>query len=333
LTGIMEKARWWKTEDNQIRCTLCPWECLLKNGQTGICKVRRNIGGELMALSYGRPLALSADPMEKKPLYHFLPGKEVFSIGTAGCNLLCDFCQNWEISQSGYDTKSAYSLYSPEEIIRLTQRHQAPAVAFTYNEPTVFAEYVYDIAAIAREKKIKTVMVSNGYILPKPARDLYALIDAANIDLKSFQAEFYQKRTKGQLKYVLDTLLLLREMNIHLEITTLIIDGYNNDAALLREEFSWIEKNLGANTAVHLSAFHPDYKMTNLERSSAAVLESARQIARDAGLNYVYLGNIPFADNNTYCPNCAFLQIRRNAYDVQINTEKYCRCGRPVDYT
>ena len=285
-----------------------------------------------MSLSYGRPLAMGLDPVEKKPLYHFLPGKQVFSIGTAGCNLLCDFCQNWEISQCGYENESAYTLYSPEDIVKLALRYQAPAIAFTYNEPTIFAEYVIDIAVIARERNLKTLMVTNGYILPEASRDIYSNIDAANVDLKSFSNEFYKKRTRGELRYVLDTLLLLKEMKIHLELTTLIIEGYNSDTAKLRDEFRWIVENLGPETVLHLSAFHPDYKLENHPRTSGAVLESARKIAQDAGLNYIYLGNLSFTDNNTYCPNCHFLQIERSAYDIQINVETHCRCGRPVDY-
>lgn len=325
-------ARWWKNENNRVLCTLCPWECSLKNEQTGVCGVRKVIDNQLISLNYGYPVAINIDPMEKKPLYHFLPGEKVFSIGTLGCNLKCSFCQNWEISQTSMNDYSLNINYiKPESIVSQALKSGSKAIAFTYNEPTIFAEYLYDIAEIAHEQGLKTVMVSNGYISESALPEVYKYIDAANIDLKSMEDAFYKKMTGGRRDAVLNTIRMIHELGIHLEITTMIIDGINSDNSMLNKEFQWIVDMTGTDTPLHLSAFHPQYKMDDYPATRRDTLLNARELAKHAGLKYVYIGNVPQTDNNTYCNSCRKMLVQREGYRTRILQKDRCECGEKIN--
>ncbi len=319
-------ASWWKNESDGIRCYLCPWKCLIKEGEVGICKVRKNISDNLYSLVYGNPIAINIDPIEKKPLYHFLPGTSVFSVGTYGCNLQCKFCQNWNISQKYFDDKIKY--YSPSEIVELAIKSKCKSIAFTYNEPTIFGEYVIDIAKQAKKNNIKTIMVTNGYILPEARMEIYKHIDAVNVDVKGFTESFYKSFTGGKLKTVLDTLLYLKNENIHIEITTLLINGENDNKIDLKNEFDWINNMLGSDIPLHLSAFYPNYKMNNYPSTTIESMQNAYDIAKNSGLKYIYLGNVLDVDNNTYCSKCGEIIINRSGYSTKIIQKNKCKCGK-----
>ncbi len=323
----MKVADYWEynSDSDRIVCTLCPWTCRLNDGSAGVCGVRVRNGEKLYSLNYGRPAALAVDPIEKKPLYHFLPGTDIFSLGTYGCNLSCSFCQNWHLSR-GSDSDSLPD-HSPESIIQMTKQHACPSVAFTYNEPVIFAEYVRDIARIARQEQIRTVVVSNGYVSPAVRETLFENIDAANIDLKSFDPNFYRHETGGRLEAVLDTLRFLVERDIHVEITTLLIDGLNTDDDLLKREFEWIASNLSPLVPLHLSAFHPAGDMMDRQATRPQTLINARVLANEAGLPYVYLGNVAGIDNDTRCRNCNRVLIRRTGYAAIAVEGQGCECG------
>ncbi|MEA1985992.1 MAG: AmmeMemoRadiSam system radical SAM enzyme [Candidatus Marinimicrobia bacterium] len=324
-------AGWWEVENNNIRCVLCPEKCLIYEGKTGLCKVRKNIDNKLYSLVYGKPIAMNIDPIEKKPLYHFLPGTNVFSIGTYGCNMQCKFCQNWDISQKNIQ-KIEYEIeyYSPEQIVDLAIKNSCDSIAFTYNEPTIFGEYVLDIAKLARRENLKTVMVTNGYIMPKARNEIYKYIDSANIDVKGFTENFYKSFTGASLKNVLNTILYLKKENIHIELTTLLIDGKNDNEFDLRNEFNWISENLGNDIPLHLSAFYPAYKMLDENRTRIKSLKKAKQIAKESHLNYVYIGNIAGVDNNTYCDNCGEIIINRSGLSTKIIQKNRCKCGKEI---
>jgi len=330
----MEKqqlARWWKKENDGIRCHLCPWECFIKENETGICKVRKNISNNLYSLVYGKPVAMNIDPIEKKPLYHFLPGTSSFSIGTFGCNMQCKFCQNWDMSQRDMENlEFEIDYYSPTEIIDLVIKNNCRSIAFTYNEPTIFGEYVIDIAKLAKKNNIETIMVTNGYILPEARSEIYKYIDAANIDIKGFTEKFYKSFTGGSLKNVLDTIVYLKSKNIHIEVTTLLINGKNDDENDLRKEFSWINNKLGSDIPLHLSAFHPDYKMKDQKITTLPSMQNSYRIAKKSGLKFVYLGNVIGVDNNTYCSNCGKVIIDRSGYSTKIKQINKCKCGEKI---
>lgn len=260
-SDFLHRADWWSSlgdDTNRVQCTLCPHKCIIAPDRYGCCKVRKNGAGVLYSVSYGRPVALHVDPVEKKPLYHFYPGELVYSIGTMGCNLSCDFCQNWTISQAGYDKIPSSETYSPEEIVRLTESAGLRLIAFTYNEPTVYAEYLRDIAKIAVKKGLKTISVTNGYVSADIIPELYENVHAFNIDLKAFSDSFYRKYTGASFSEILETIKTIHTLKKHLEITTLIIPGLNDSREELRCEFEWILQNTGELTPLHLSAFIPD---------------------------------------------------------------------------
>ncbi len=327
------KARWWHPlENKEVGCRLCPHRCHLKDGQSGTCHVRINQQGQLFSQVWGKPVAVHVDPIEKKPLYHFLPGSWVYSIGTVGCNLRCAFCQNWDISTAGGNEDDP-TIIEPSEIVRSALDNGCRSVAFTYNEPTIFGEYVVDIARPARLAGLKTVMVTNGYITSEAIKEIYPLIDAANIDLKSMNPDFYKKYCRADLNSVLEAIVAIRECGTLIELTTLLIPGLNDDDSEMKKLADWIIKELGRDTPVHFSAFHPAYKMTDRSPTSKRILDRARRIASEAGLQYIYEGNVYTEDEaDTFCPACRKLLISRK-WNVTISQNLYgnqCECGQVI---
>ncbi len=322
-------ARWWHaTDDGRIQCDLCPRDCRLGEGQRGMCFVRQREGDRMVLTTYGRSSGFALDPIEKKPLNHFYPGTSVLSFGTAGCNLACKFCQNWDISKSR-EMDRLTDQASPEAIAKAAQRAGAHSVAFTYNDPTIFAEYAMDVADACHAVGIKTVAVTAGYIHAEPRRAFYDKIDAANVDLKAFTDEFYFKQTAGHLEPVKDTLrYLVHETSVWTEITTLIIPGLNDSDAELTELAAWVARDLGLEVPIHFSAFHPDYRMTDRPRTPPETLQRARRIARDHGLRYVYTGNVHDRDGDTtYCPGCGTAVIERDWYEILGSNLARNACG------
>ncbi len=321
-------AKWWEPLPNgKILCTLCPRYCTIGEGQKGFCYIRENIGGKLYSTGYARPTGFALDPIEKKPLNHFLPGTDVLSFGTAGCNLGCKFCQNWHMSKAKLDEiNSVYA--TPEDVVALAKKYGAPSIAYTYNDPTIFGEYVIDISRLAREEGIRSVMVTAGYITAEARKDVYRYIDAANVDLKAFTEEFYHKLTFSHLQPVLDTLLWLRnETDVWIELTTLLIPGENDSEEELHKLSEWVVKNLGKETPLHFTAFHPAFKMLNKPPTPYSTLEKARQIGISEGLNYVYVGNVHSPEGQTtFCPNCGEPLIRRDWHSIIFNKIKDGKC-------
>ena len=286
-------AKWWKPDTGgKLLCTLCPRYCKIGDGQPGFCYIRQNHGGILYTIGYGHPTGFAIDPIEKKPLNHFLPDSTILSFGTAGCNLGCKFCQNWSTSKAKIDELNSLTA-SPEDVVKLAIKHSTPYIAFTYNDPTIFGEYVIDISKIAKEENIKSVMVTAGYIDKEACKDVYKYIDAANVDLKAFTENFYWKNTSSHLQDVLDTLTWLKhETDVWIEITTLLIPGENDSQEEIKKECDWILKNLGDSVPLHFTAFHPDFKMRDKEMTPAKTLIAARKTAMETGLKYVYVGNV-----------------------------------------
>lgn len=321
-------ARWWEEAENgKLLCTLCPRYCTIGEGQKGFCFIRENIGGTLYSIGYGRPTGFGIDPVEKKPLSHFLPGTNILSFGTAGCNLGCKFCQNWFTSKAKIDeTRSLFA--SPDDVISLAKKYNTPSIAFTYNDPTIFGEYVIDVSKLAGEEGIKTVMVTAGYIDKKARKEIYQFIDAANVDLKAFSESFYHKLTFSHLNDVLDTLIWLKkDTDVWLEITTLLIPGENDSKDELERMIDWILKNLGDEVPVHFTAFHPDFKMTNKPRTPVSTLDMARSTALSSGLKYCYTGNVHNIESQTtYCPSCNKQLIIRDWHSVLENRLINGRC-------
>jgi pyruvate formate lyase activating enzyme len=330
----LHEARWWEAEPGgKVHCYLCPRHCHIGEGQAGFCYIRANQGSKLYSLGYAHPAAMQIDPIEKKPLNHFLPGTRVFSMGTAGCNMGCFFCQNWDISKSRADQVGS-SYVPPEDVVLLAIRNHCDSIAFTYNEPTIWGEYVIDICSAAKEAGLNTVMVSNGYITYEAFHDIYDHIDAANIDLKAFTETFYGKITLTHLQPVLDALLWLKnETNVWFEITNLMIPTLNDAAEETRELCGWILENLGPDVPLHFTAFHPDFKLQDKPRTPPDTLHAARRSALAAGLHYVYEGNIYSDGADTACPSCRTLLVQRSWHDVQHNRllEGKCpKCGTAI---
>jgi pyruvate formate lyase activating enzyme len=326
-TAALHEARWWEPDANgKAHCYLCPRHCHIGEGQAGFCFIRVNEGGKLYSLGYASPAALQIDPIEKKPLNHFMPGTRVFSMGTAGCNMGCFFCQNWDISKSRADQVHS-SHVPPEDVVALAIKNGCPSIAFTYNEPTIWGEYVIDICHAAHEAGLNTVMVTNGYITREAFHDVYDHIDAANVDLKAFTEKFYGRITLTHLQPVLETLQWLKnETNVWLEITNLIIPDLNDAPEETRQLAEWVLQNLGPDVPLHFTAFHPDFKLQDKPRTPSETLHSARAIAQEVGLHYVYEGNIYSDGAHTFCPQCKTLLIRRSWHDVQQNILKAGRC-------
>ena len=324
----LKKALWWKVLDNNgIQCHLCPRQCVLGPSQKGFCQARKNIKGTLYALTYGKPVAIHVDPIEKKPFAHVYPGTQSFSIATAGCNLRCKFCQNWEISQLDAETVEL-PYVSPEEIISRAKETGSKTIAFTYTEPTIFYEYMLDIAKLAKKEGIPCVMHSEGYINKEPLRELAQYLTAANIDLKGFSERYYSAFCQGSLEAVLGTLKTLKEKGVWIEITTLLVPDGNDSDEEITKLCQWIKENLGENTPLHFSRFFPNYKLTDLSPTPLSTLIRARNIAKGIGLNFVYIGNVPQQiGEDTLCPSCGKIIIKRIGYTVLENNLKNGKCG------
>ena len=311
-------ARYWHMiDDGRMQCDLCPRDCKLHDGQRGACFVRMRQGEQMILTTYGRSSGFCIDPIEKKPLNHFYPGSSVLSFGTAGCNLACKFCQNWDISKSK-DMDSLMDQAAPETIAMEAEKYGCKSVAFTYNDPVIFAEYAMDVADACHERGIQTVAVTAGYMHDQPRRDFYAKIDAANVDLKAFTDDFYVKLTGSHLQPVLDTLKYLKqETDVWFEITTLLIPGKNDTDEEITAMSKWIKNELGTDVPLHFSAFHPDYKMSDIPATPSGTLSRARNIAIQQGLQYVYTGNVHNKEGDTtFCPGCHAILIERDWYQI-----------------
>ena len=325
-------ADWWEAKENgKILCTLCPRYCTIGEGQKGFCYIRENIDGKLYSMGYGRPTGFAIDPIEKKPLSHFYPGSDILSFGTAGCNLGCKFCQNWSISKAKLDDINSLEA-TPEDVIGIAKKYGVNSIAYTYNDPTIFGEYVIDISRLGRQEGIKSVMVTAGYIDKNARKDVYKYIDAANVDLKAFSETFYHKLTFSHLNDVLDTLVWLKnETNIWFEITTLLIPDENDSDEEIQKMCDWILQNLGDQVPIHFTAFHPDFKMMNKTRTPASTLKRARKIALSTGIKFCYIGNVNDAvEQTTYCPNCNEPLIIRDWHsvlDYKIKNNSCYKCG------
>ncbi|MFO1311182.1 MAG: AmmeMemoRadiSam system radical SAM enzyme [Burkholderiales bacterium] len=329
-------GRWWhRLDDGRLQCDLCPRDCRLHEGQRGACFVRQREGDGIVLTTYGRSSGFCIDPIEKKPLNHFYPGSSVLSFGTAGCNLACKFCQNWDISKSR-EMDTLMDAASPEGIAHAAQAHGCRSVAFTYNDPVIFAEYAMDTADACRALGIATVAVTAGYIGAGARPEFFAKMDAANVDLKGFTEDFYVKLCGARLAPVLETLqYLVRETNVWTEITTLLIPGKNDSDEELAAMTAWIARELGPDVPLHFTAFHPDYKMTDLSATPAATLTRARNIAMRAGLRYVYTGNVHDREGGiTSCPGCGEALVERDWHEIlryRVTDEGGCpTCGMAI---
>ncbi|MHC1738468.1 MAG: AmmeMemoRadiSam system radical SAM enzyme [Ignavibacteriaceae bacterium] len=322
-------AKWWEPGSNEkILCTLCPRYCTIGEGQNGFCYVRKNIGGQLYSLAYSRPTGFAIDPIEKKPLNHFLPGSSILSFGTAGCNLGCKFCQNWTTTKSKIDDINSV-FASPEDVVSIAKKHKTPSIAFTYNDPVIFGEFVIDVSKLAREENIRSVMVTAGYVDKNARKDIFKYIDAANVDLKAFSEMFYHKLTLSHLNDVLDTLIWLKnETGVWVEITTLLIPGENESEEEIKEMCDWILKNLGDSVPLHFTAFHPSFRMNSTPATPASTLKRARIIALEAGIKYCYTGNIvDVQGQSTFCPGCKREVIVRDWHSVKKNNLSGDKCS------
>lgn len=316
-----------KIENKNVSCFLCSHQCQIENSKFGICRVRQNINGKLYSLIYGKAIAARSDPIEKKPLYHFLPGSQSFSIATMGCNFKCDFCQNWRISQINNKKKlnTNNNKLLPEGIISNAINQNCKSISYTYTEPTIFFEYAYDSAILSKERGLSNVFVTNGFISKQAIETIGPFLDAANIDLKFFKEESYKRMCKGKLQPVLNSIELFKKKGIWIEITTLIIPGLNDSEEELKNIAKFIA-NTGNEIPWHISRFHPTYNYTNSESTPKETLLKAKQIGKTAGLKYIYMGNISAAKNNTYCNNCNKLLIKRDFFNTTQNNIKENKC-------
>jgi pyruvate formate lyase activating enzyme len=331
-TGVVPTRYWHALDDGRIECDVCPRACQLREGQRGFCFVRACQDGQIVLTTYGRSSGYCIDPIEKKPLNHFLPGTPILSFGTAGCNLGCKFCQNWDISKSR-EVDTLTDAASPETIARAAEQLGCSSIAFTYNDPVIFLEYAIDVAQACRERGIKAVAVTAGEICPEPREEFYRHMDAANVDLKAFTDDFYWKVCAGRLQPVLDTLAYLKhETTVWFEITNLLIPGLNDVESELHEMCAWIVERLGPDVPIHFTAFHPDWKMRDVPPTPSETLAKARAIALEHGIRYAYTGNVhDRAGQSTYCHHCGQLLIGRDWYELfewNLTSEGRCTvCG------
>lgn len=321
----MEGKYYKKKNDKVVQCNLCPHNCIIYDGQFGICKVRKNISGRIETLNYGKISSFAYDPIEKKPLYHFYPGSKIFSIGSFGCNFKCDFCQNWSIAQRSAETVEI----KDEDLMLLAKSKGSIGIAYTYNEPVVFYEYVYHICRIAKANGLKNVLVTNGYINPEALEDLLPYIDAMNIDLKSIKGDYYKNICKGKMEPVMNTIEMASK-HTHVEITNLVVEGLNSSLAEIDKLSSWIA-SIDESIPLHLTKYYPAYKM-KLPETSYGTLVKAKKVA-EKYLNYVYIGNVIGVDNNTYCPNCSNKLVDRyiTGKVTGIINNKCSKCGYEVN--
>ena len=335
FSGAVSARYWERLAGGRLQCRLCPRLCVLSEGQRGMCFVRARRGDEMVLTSYGRSSGFCLDPIEKKPLNHFLPGTPVLSFGTAGCNLACRFCQNWSISKSR-EVDALAEQASPADIAAAAAAYGARSVAFTYNDPVIFLEYAVDVAAACRARDIRSVVVTAGYICEEPRAEFFASMDAVNVDLKAFSEGFYKKLCGGELEPVLDTLRFIRhETDAWLEITTLVIPGENDSEAELHALSAWVFSELGADVPLHFSAFHPDWKMRDVPRTKLETLRRAREIGMQEGLKFVYTGNVHDPEGDaTRCPECGVVVVQRSWYQLihwGLDAEGRCQnCGTSI---
>jgi pyruvate formate lyase activating enzyme len=328
LKGVVRRrAMFWESRDGlDVRCTLCPRACEVGDEERGYCGVRENQGGVYQTLVYGTLCSANVDPIEKKPLFHYLPGTTAFSVATPGCNMECKFCQNWQISQFRPEQVDSTPI-TPEELVAACRARQSPTLAYTYSEPVVFYEFMHDTAALGRERGIGSVMISNGYIQEQPLRQLCRQLTGVKIDFKSFRERFYEEMCAGQLKPVLATLEVLKDVGIWFELVVLIIPTLNDSPEEIRELSGWVVRHLGPDVPMHFTRFHPTYRVTNLPQTPVATLDRCRQIALDAGVRYVYVGNVPtHPGENTVCHHCGQELIRRVGYRIAQNRLKDGKC-------
>jgi len=330
LTGVVRREAmfWEKQENKRVKCLLCPRECQVADVERGYCGVRENQGGEYQTLVYGPLCSANVDPIEKKPLFHYRPGTTAFSVATAGCNVECKFCQNWQISQFRPEQVESTPV-TPEQLVAACQTRGSQTIAYTYSEPVVFYEYMHDSAALARQRGIGSVMISNGYILEKPLRQLCGQLTGVKIDFKAFSEKFYEEYCAGELKPVLRTLELLKEIGIWFELVILIIPTLNDSAGEIERMSKWVLEKLGPDVPMHFTRFHPTYRLTNLPQTPVAAIERCRKIAMDAGIHYVYAGNVPMhPGENTYCHKCQEEVISRVGFRVSANRVKDGKCPK-----
>ena len=324
-------ANFWKKIDNKkVQCSLCSHNCRIGEGEIGICGVRKNENGKLYTLIYGSASSLASDPIEKKPLYHFHPGTYAFSMGTIGCNFKCSHCQNYSISTADF-SYSYIKEIKPSQVIELAKEYNCQGVSYTYNEPTIWHEFAVDSAKLAKKAGLYTCYVTNGYISKDPLKELSSYLDAMNIDVKAFNDDFYRKICKSRLKPVLETCELAKELGIHIELTYLVIPGYNDTLEEVREFCKWVVEKLGVTTPIHFSRFHPDHNMINVSMTPMDTLLKIYETAKDIGILFPYLGNVCHGDyENTYCPKCGSICIERNNYSINLeglSNGKCKKCG------
>ncbi len=334
METVVPTKHWHRLDDGRIQCDLCPRYCRLREGQRGLCFVRQCEDGQIVLTTYGRSSGFCIDPIEKKPLNHFLPGTPVLSFGTAGCNLACKFCQNWDISKSR-EIDTLADTASPEGLADTAERLGCTSVAFTYNDPVIFHEYAIDVARACRARGIKTVAVTAGYVCDEPRREFYEFMDAANVDLKAFDEAFYWQLTKGHLQPVLDTLVYLkRETNVWFELTTLLIPGKNDSDSEIDAMANWVVEHIGPDVPMHFTAFHPDWQMLDVPATPAHTLARARRIAMQNGVRYAYTGNVHDVEGgSTICHGCGAVVVARDWYVLRawnLTDDGRCRkCGTP----
>ena len=333
---MLHEARYWEPADGgRVLCTLCPRACRIGEGQAGFCFIRRNQGGRLVTAGYGRSTGFAVDPIEKKPLAHYLPGSTVLSFGTAGCCLGCRFCQNWDISKARDDERSSDDRFTPERVVALALELGAPGVAFTYNDPIIWAEYAIDVAKAAHAAGLFTVFVTSGYVEPAARVDIFRHMDATNVDLKAFTEDFYARVTLAHLAPVLATLeWLAKETDVWVEVTNLMIPGLNDAPDETRRLADWIAEHMGVDVPLHFTAFHPDYKMLDKPRTPAGTLSGARAIARAAGVRHVYTGNVHDPEGQTtFCPRCGARVVERDWHAVRavrLSGDACVACGQRI---
>ena len=320
VEDFQEASYYTQLENGKVRCNLCPNFCILKPGQRGICGVRENIKGKLYSLVYGRPVSLHVDPIEKKPLYHFLPGAKAYSLATVGCNMDCKYCQNWDIAHREPEDVESKSM-TPEQVVQEALNTQSEVIAFTYSEPTVWYEYMFDIARLAQEKGLRTVSITSGYINPEPLKALLPHLDAVKVDFKAFDDQVYRELIQGRLEPVLETMKIVKQSGKWLEIVNLVVPGYTDDMEEIKQMCQWIKDNLGDEVPVHFSRFWPQYKLVNLPPTPEETIKKARKTCLDLGLKYVYTGNIDDLEGSiTYCPDNNQPLLIREGYIIKKNS-------------
>jgi pyruvate formate lyase activating enzyme len=328
------EAAFWSRADLGVQCVLCPFNCYLTEGARGRCRVRMNRGGALYTMVYGQAVSLNLDPIEKKPVFHMLPGTGILSFATVGCPLRCSFCQNWSLSQVYPEQAGKGDILTPEAIVAAAVNNRIPSIAYTYGEPAVFYEYMYDTAKLAKKRGLRNVVVTSGYINREPLLRLAPYLDVVKVDLKGIRAEFYESEVGGYLPAVLDTLKLLAKTGVQVEVVNLVVPGRNDSAEDFNQLAKWVRDNMGKDTPLFFSRFHPDYRLKNLPPTPIATLEMARKIALAVGLRYVYLGNVPgHPAESTYCPDDGTLLIERSGFQVgriSLVGGKCPKCGRKI---